>query len=119
MGKVSAIFWLPRLLAILVIVFSSLFALDVLGEDLSFLNRIVALVMHLIPQVLIALALWIAWRMPRAGGILFFLFSMASLGLFGRPFIMPAHFILTFPLLVIGILFLTQDQIQRAKKGTH
>lgn len=69
---------MPRSLAILLIIFVSLFALDVFMEPQWFL----ALLIHLIPSfVLIALTV-VAWQKERVGGVIFmiigFLFLITS-----------------------------------------
>jgi len=45
----KALYWAPRIIAILFIVFISLFALDVFIEGYGFWETIVALFMHLVP----------------------------------------------------------------------
>ena len=50
-----ALFWIPRILAMLYVVFLSMFALDVFSEEHGFWRILVALSIHLIPSfVLIA-----------------------------------------------------------------
>lgn len=105
------LYWTPRLLAIIVILFTSLFALDVFGEGVGVLQALLALVIHLIPQILLAIALVVAWRRPRTGGIVFIALGILSLVFFSEPLISPAHLILTLPVLLIGILFLLQGRI--------
>jgi hypothetical protein len=101
-------YWIPRLLAVVLILFTSLFALDVFDEGMGGLPTLLALFMHLLPQILIAIALLIAWRRPMVGGILFILLSGFALFLFGKPLLSPAHFMMTYPLVLIAILFFVQ-----------
>ncbi len=117
MNSMKILIWLPRLLAILVIGFTSLFALDVFGVGYAFMDTLVALFMHLLPQIFIGVALLVAWRKPGIGGLLFLLLGAASLLLFGQPFISPAHLILTIPVLLIGILLLLQCRLSQGKMG--
>ena len=93
------LFWAPRILAILYILFISLFALDVFGEDYGFLVTIWALFMHLIPSFIMLTGLLIAWKRPFAGGILFLLLAVLFT-LFFHTYRRPdAFLLLTFPLL--------------------
>lgn len=91
------LYWLPRILAILFILFISMFALDVLGEPQWFL----ALLIHLIPSyILIALTI-LSWKFPLPGGLAFIALGILLLVL--------SHFeplIISIPVIVIGALFL-------------
>ena len=57
-----ALYWAPRALSILYILFLSMFALDVFGEGRGFWQTLVALAMHLIPSFVLIVALVLAWR---------------------------------------------------------
>jgi hypothetical protein len=117
MKDTRLIFWLPRVSCILVIAFTSLFALDVFGEGYDLLDTVVALFFHLLPQIIILIALLLAWKRPRIGGVLFILLSIASLVFYGKPIFSPAHLIMTAPILLIGILFLIDSwQVQENKQ---
>src|ERR1043166_4947550 len=59
------LYWAPRLLAIAFILFISLFSLDALQQGP------VALLIHLLPSVLMALVLVIAWRREWIGALFF------------------------------------------------
>ncbi len=93
----NILYWLPRILSLLLIVFISIFALDVFSESQWFL----ALIMHLIPSfILIALTVF-AWKNEKIGGILFILVGIAMSFFF--------HFealFITIPISIVGILFL-------------
>jgi hypothetical protein len=49
----------------------SLFALDVFSEDTGFWEKILALVIHLVPVYIVVIVLGIAWRWEWIGAILF------------------------------------------------
>lgn len=66
-----ALFWSPRALSILFIAFLSIFALDVFGENLSFGQTLLALLMHLIPSLLLIGVLVVAWRWEWVGALLY------------------------------------------------
>jgi hypothetical protein len=100
------LFWAPRSLAILFILFLGLFALDVFGEGLGLWGTLVALFMHLIPNFILLAVLILAWRWEWIGASLF-----AGLGLFylvwawGR-FHFSASIFISGPLFVMAVLFL-------------
>ena len=58
----QTMFWMPRVAGILFVLFLSLFALDIFEMQLGFWGTIVGLFMHLIPSILLAIALFIAWK---------------------------------------------------------
>ena len=74
MGKVSKfIYWTPRILSILFILFLMLFSLDVFEENLGFWETALGLFMHNIPALILAIVLWISWKREIVGGIGFIL----------------------------------------------
>ena len=108
MNKVmkQVLFWTPRVLGILFAMFLSLFALDVFSEDSSFWEKILGLLIHLVPVYVVVIFLIVAWRWEWVGAIvfiglaLFYLFQAwgqehwsAILGISG-------------PLTLMGVLFL-------------
>lgn len=101
----GCLFWTPRVLTIAFILFLGLFALDVFGEGYTFGETIVALFMHLIPNLIVLVALIVAWKWEWVGGVLFI-----GLGLFyiistwGR-FHWSAYVAIAGPLLLVGALF--------------
>jgi len=121
MIKKSTISVIPRILAILFILFISLFALDVFGEDLGFLNTAIALFMHLIPSLVLTGLLILAWKKPKLGGGLFILLSFIFTLAF-NTYREPISFLLITGLpLLIGLLFMVSEkksnQKKRAKKA--
>jgi hypothetical protein len=100
------LFWAPRGLTILFILFLGLFALDVFGEGQGFWETLVALFMHLIPNLIVLAVLILAWKWEWTGALLF-----AGLGLFyivwawGR-FHISAYIFISGPLFLIAVLFL-------------
>ncbi len=100
------IYWAPRVTAILFAIFISLFALDVFTEGYSFGETLVALAMHLIPTAILVIALAIAWRWERTGGILHLALAALYLLLFWQRIEDYGALIVVVPLLLIGTLFL-------------
>jgi len=100
------LYWIPRGLVILEAIFISLFALDVFGEGYDFLTLLQALAMHLLPTALVMIALAIAWRWERIGGILLIALGAYYILRFGRSFHWTASLVIAGPLLLAGLLFL-------------
>jgi uncharacterized membrane protein YccC len=91
------LYWLPRVLSILFIVFVSLFALDVFGEPQWFL----VLLMHLIPSFILIILTVVAWKFEMIGGIIFVVA--------GFLFLISSRFeslVISIPVIIIGLLFL-------------
>jgi len=62
MGMARWLYWTPRVAGILIILFISLFSLDVFGEGTGFWQTLGALFMHLLPSIGLTIVLAIAWR---------------------------------------------------------
>lgn len=98
--------WLPRILAILYILFLGIFALDVFIPGQSLNYYLTALFIHLIPNFILLTILIIAWKWEKAGGLMFILAFLGFLIFFGGKGIEWIQFLLFSPLFLIGILFL-------------
>jgi urea transporter len=104
--KVSKLFWIPRVLVIIFILFLSLFSLDVFGTEASFIEEIVGFLIHSIPSIALAIVLAATWRRPMAGGVLFVILSLV-MGLCFRTYRSVLNFsALTLPLIIAGALFI-------------
>jgi hypothetical protein len=91
------LYWLPRVLSVLFIIFISVFALDAFGEPKWFL----ALIMHLVPSFVLIILTAIAWKNERLGGSLFI-----AAGLLTLVFSVFESLVISVPTMIIGILFL-------------
>jgi hypothetical protein len=96
-------YWLPRILAVLFIIFISLFALDVFGTGAGFWQEIGGFLIHLIPSYILIIATIVAWKREFIGGILFIIFSVV-LAIWTSVELVSLLVIL--PPFIIGILFL-------------
>ena len=113
--KQKILYWLPRILCIIAILFISLFALDAFQPDLTIWQQIGAFLMHLIPSFILLALLLIAWKWEYIGGIIF-----TIIGLGFSPFIFKHNYdmnhsvwmslgiisMITLPFVVVGILFI-------------
>jgi hypothetical protein len=99
------LYWTPRILTTIFILFISLFALDVFSEY-AFPEVLVALFMHLIPSYILAGLLWLAWKKELYGGIGFIFLSIVFTIFFKTYQDLITFLLISFPALVIGVLFL-------------
>lgn len=105
-NSTRALFWAPRILAILFALFISMFALDVFDETEGFLQTLGALAMHLIPTYLIVLFIVLAWRWELIGTIGFAGLAAAFFFIGRGPISWMAILFIPGPLLIIAVLFL-------------
>ncbi|MHC1716284.1 MAG: hypothetical protein AB9915_00080 [Candidatus Dojkabacteria bacterium] len=92
----NLLYWSPRILSILLILFLSSFALDTLVDSRWYIS----LPIHLIPSFLLIGLTAFAWKYPKVGGALFALFGFFVLILTSFE-----AYIISIPALVIGLLF--------------
>ena len=72
----NVLYWTPRLLMIVFILFISLFALDAFEGDRSILSKIGAFLIHLIPSFILIVLLILSWRREWIGGLAFFILGV-------------------------------------------
>jgi hypothetical protein len=111
----QVLFWGPRGLAILFILFISLFALDVFEMGLGFWGTLAALFIHLIPSIAMTIGLALAWRREWVGAAVFALVGGWFLLQFGRDLF--SVLILGGIPLLIAILFLVHWGYGRRVSG--
>ena len=102
----NIIHWTPRLAAIMITFFMSLFSLDVFGEGASPLEVLGAFLMHNLPSFVMILFLVFAWKRPVVGFVVFLIAAIAFTVFFVRDFYaIPNLLLFVFPLLLIASLF--------------
>ena len=74
MGK-RILYYVPRGLAILMVVFTAMFVLEGFSPEFSWTDS----VMHALLSAVVLVATIVAWRWPKIGGWLFVLFSVLPL----------------------------------------
>ena len=67
------VYWTPRILSIIFILFLMLFSLDVFSMGLGFWQAIWALFIHNIPALVLLAVLLVSWKYEIVGGIAFIL----------------------------------------------
>ena len=117
--SVSIYRWSARVICILAILFVSLFALDSFDPELTIWEQISDFLIHLTPTYILIVLLVVAWKWEQIGGVLFII-----LGIFASPFVFNLNYnmnnsiwmslsvllMITFPFIVIGILFLISNR---------
>lgn len=107
--KLKYLYRAPRILGLVIIAFLAIFALDVFIPGRTIGYYVVALFMHLIPNIILAVALIIAWKFEKAGAILFLLIGVL-MTIFFETYRAPLNFLLiSFPIFLIGTLFLLHN----------
>ncbi|MBN2762248.1 MAG: hypothetical protein JXR41_04085 [Bacteroidales bacterium] len=103
---IRILYWFPRILAICAILFMMMFSLDVFGGTDTAGKKIAGFLMHNIPTFLLLMALIIAWRSEKSGGLIFILLFFA-LGIFYKSFSgNTGSLVILFPVLLTGIMFI-------------
>lgn len=102
-----SLYWLPRILGVLFIVFLGLFAMDVFSMTGSVMEKILGFLIHLTPSFILLTLLVLAWKREKVGGILFTMFAVLFALQFTRNFELSAFLLIIFPVFLIGVLFLT------------
>ncbi|MFA5948168.1 MAG: hypothetical protein WC806_04310 [Candidatus Gracilibacteria bacterium] len=105
------IYWIPRILSIVLISFMALMSLDVFSPELNFWQTLIGLFMHNIPVFILIAVLIISWKYEIVGGIVFILAGILYIFLTieRNPFewyLLSWSMIIAGPAFLIGILFL-------------
>ena len=112
--KVSRfVYWTPRILSILFLLFLAMFSLDVFGNGYTFWQTVGALLMHNIPVFILAILLWISWKHELVGAITFILAGLLYIGLLirniligqGEWYMLSWAATIAGPAFLVGILF--------------
>jgi len=110
MAKVNKfIFWIPRILGIIFILFLAMFSLDVFDNSYTFWETIVGLFMHNIPALILLVVLIISWKYELVGAIIFILAGLFYIGTLLITISMdssPQWYMLVWSLIIAGPAFL-------------
>lgn len=111
----KSLYWAPRILAIIFILFLALFSLDVFAGNYGFWEAILALLIHNIPVFILTGLLIISWKHEIVGAVVFILVGILYIALLLRTILMNLPYqwyMLSWsvqvagPAFLIGILFL-------------
>lgn len=105
------IYWAPRILSIIFILFLALFSLDVFQPGLTTSQIALGLFMHNLPSLFLLLILIISWKYEIVGGIAF---SLAGLGFIAYGLLKNkididlfiSFLVVAVPAIIVGFLFL-------------
>lgn len=106
------LYWTPRVLCLLFVLLLSSFALDVFTQDRTALDTLPALLVHLIPTVLVLVALVVSWNHEWIGGLVF-LGLAAAYAVFYAQGRVGWMLVISGPLLLVGVLFLIDWRFRR------
>ena len=114
--KSRILYWIPRVLAIISILFMAMFSLDAFDGNESFGMKMLGFLMHNIPVLIVTAILVIAWKWEVAGGILFIIAFITGTIFFHSFTGNPGSIIVIAPFLIIGILFIFHGFLYPLKK---
>ncbi len=97
--------WAPRVLAIVFILFISLFALDAFGGEESFGMQLLGFLIHLAPSFILAILLVFSWNRPCLGACTFGVATLAFCLWFRTYTRWPSFVGITVPMIVVSLLF--------------
>ena len=75
------VYWTPRILSILFILFLAVFSFDVFDEGLGFWGTIVGLLIHNIPSFVLLAVTLVAWKREIVGAVAFVLAGLTYIAL--------------------------------------
>jgi len=75
------VYWAPRILSIIFILFLALFSLDVFGNNYGFWGTVTGLLIHNIPSFVLLIILLISWKHEIVGAIAFILAGLIYCGI--------------------------------------
>lgn len=101
------LYWIPRILGILISLFLIVLSTDVFGEEYGFWEALGGFLVHLIPAYLVIIALVVAWRWELIGGLLFLAIGLLAIIFFGRGSNFVPSLVLATPPMLTGLFFIT------------
>ena len=110
--------WLARILAIVAIIFMSMFSFDAFSGDEPFGEKLLGFLIHNIPALVVIVFLVIAWKREIIGGVLFIL-AFIGLAIFFRSFTgNQTSLIVISPLLITGASFIIHSILDSKSNNT-
>ncbi len=99
------LYWTPRLLSILIVVFLGLLATDAFNRPGRPGDHLAGFVIHLIPGLVVAASAALAWKRELVGGLVFIGLGVLYLMTAGTKVGYAAHLLISLPLVLTGALF--------------
>jgi len=113
--KERILYWIPRILTILALLFMLLFSFDAFEGNESFLRKLGGFFMHNIPVIILGIILAIAWFRELEGGILILAAAITACFLFKSFTTNKGSLIIFIPFMVTGVLFMVHHMLYRKK----
>ncbi len=104
--KEKILYWIPRILTILAILFIMMFSIDVFGGGEPLGRQLLGFLIHNIPAFILTAILIISWRWEMIGGVVFIMSAIAGSTIFFTYSHKVGSIIIMIPFLVVGILFI-------------
>jgi hypothetical protein len=108
-------YYSPRILGILIILFMALFSFDVFDMGYSFAEALVGFLIHSIPSLILVILIIYSWKHEYIGGVIWIIVGVLF-SIYFRFFKNPGVFIITLPLIFIGILFIINSKRIKKRK---
>jgi hypothetical protein len=109
------LYWVPRILTILAIIFMLMFSFDSFGGDEPLSKKILGFLVHNIPVLILIVVLIVAWKNELVGGLIFIAAFIAGT-IFYRSFTgNPGSLVVILPFLITGILFILYHHLNRKR----
>ena len=109
-SKISkTLYWTPRILAIVLVLFLTVFSWDVFDSCNNIAECFLALPIHNIPAFILAILLWISWKREIVGAITFVIAGFLYIALLVISTIISGKFewyIISWPMILAGPSFL-------------
>ena len=108
------LYWTPRIINIIAILFLMLFSMDCFGTEQT--RQFVCFIMHNIPAFILTALLVISWKWEYIGGVLLILAAIAGSIFFGAFSGNSGVVILMVPFLLSGGLFILHNYLKKRNK---
>lgn len=93
-----------------------MFALDSFGGDKTVIAQIGEFLIHLIPSFVLIVLLYFSWRYEIIGVIVFLILAITYIIMAWGKFPVSTYFIISGPMVLISILFLTNLIVKKKEK---
>lgn len=114
--KEKILYWTPRILTILALLFMLVFSFDVFEGNEPFLKKLGGFFIHNIPVIILGTILAVAWFWELEGGILIFVAALYACIRFNSFTTNKASLIVFIPFLITGVLFILHHLVYGKKK---
>ncbi|VVB81491.1 Uncharacterised protein [uncultured archaeon] len=111
------IYWSPRILSILFLLFLAMFSLDIFDAGYDFWGTVLGMFMHNIPVLVLLVVLIISWKYEIVGGVVFILagllYIISAMSRVEWHLALLWSTMIAGPAFLIGILFLVNWYLKK------